>query len=68
MSELKPCPFCGGSAGICVTKKTVRNQYAVRCNTTRCIAYNLGNPFVMHYLSQAEAINAWNRRADNDQF
>ena len=67
MSELKPCPFCGGKAGVGVTKKSVRNQYAVCCSNTRCIANRLGNPFVMHYLSEAEAIEAWNRRANDER-
>ena len=67
MSDLKPCPFCGGRASIGQTKKSLRNQYAVQCINSRCIAYRLGNPFVMHYLSEAEAIEAWNRRADNDR-
>ena len=66
MNKLKPCPFCGGSASIGVTKKTLRLQYTVSCNNVRCIAHNLSNPFAIHYLSEPEAIEAWNRRANDE--
>ena len=62
-NELKPCPFCGGTAAIGRTKKTLKLQYCVGCNNSRCIANRLRNPFVMHYLSEYEAAEAWNRRA-----
>lgn len=62
MNNLKPCPFCGGKAIIARTKKTLRNQYAVSCVNSRCIAERLSNPFVMHFLTETEAIEAWNRR------
>ena len=68
MSELKPCPFCGGQARI-FTKRVhsenhhlqldVKCEYIVKCN--RCRAS------MSCYASKAWAINAWNRRADNEQ-
>jgi hypothetical protein len=64
--ELKPCPFCGGAAAIGRTKKTLNLQYCVGCNNSRCIANRLRNPFVLHYLSQREAAEAWNRRSSDD--
>lgn len=67
MTELKPCPFCGGQAIIGQTKKTLKSQYSVHCMNSQCIANRLGNPFVMHYLSIAEAVTAWNRRADDER-
>ena len=67
MEKLKPCPFCGGKAYIGQTKKSLSHQYSVSCGNSRCIAHRLGNPFVMHYLSETEAIEAWNRRAGKDE-
>lgn len=64
-TKLKPCPFCGGKAYIGQTKKSLKAQYSVSCSNSQCIASRLSNPFVMHYLSIAEATNAWNRRANN---
>ena len=66
-NELKPCPFCGGSAAIGRTKKSLKLQYAAGCNNTRCIANRLRNPFVLHYLSKDEAAENWNRRANDEQ-
>ena len=65
MAELKPCPFCGGKAYIGQTKKTLKKQYCVSCENLRCIASLLRNPFVTHFLSMSEAIEAWNRRVEN---
>lgn len=57
MTELKPCPFCGGKA-----KFVYHMPYnAVRC--TKCKTY--GKTVVDMYEQQdgrAEAIEAWNRR------
>lgn len=63
MSELKPCPFCGGRA----TVKTryigygsiglgEHDEYRVVCK--ECRASNA------EYRAEAESIAAWNRRAD----
>lgn len=52
MSELKPCPFCGGNAALDVSPhdKTV----AVQCRLCTCS--------IVHCSGQ-EAIDFWNRRA-----
>lgn len=64
MTELKPCPFCGGTAELIQTK----------CLTNGCVLYH-----VFHYdlkchtngirtenmATQEGAIEAWNRRADD---
>ena len=54
MTELKPCPFCGGKA------KRYKGEifmYGVRC--THCgIAIN-------GYSTQGGAVRFWNRRANN---
>ena len=50
MAELKPCPFCGTSDVILVY------GYWVRC--LRCGVYGPAG-------TRAEAIEAWNRRAED---
>jgi|GEM_PF-2123827 len=91
MSELKSCPFCGGTAELhkryhsieeivdeesaipkdakYLYKKITpekemyffrRKLYIPRCVDTRCIGRN-SKPF----FNKDEAIEAWNRRADN---
>jgi len=63
MSELKPCPFCGGEQAI----KTryigygspglgSHDEYRVVCKECRASSDE--------YKSEAEAIAAWNRRSD----
>ena len=71
MSELKPCPFCGGEAsmsqGVSIElEKYNKGQYeyasCVKCGakTTKFFTYAYGNS------ARAMAILAWNRRVDDD--
>ena len=57
MSELKPCPFCGGEAAI---REIKTSSYApvlrIECETCHC---STGNFYVN---AQEHAIKAWNRR------
>ena len=72
MSELKPCPFCGGE-NIGVNRKakehfvwengafkrqTVSERFQIKCESCPCGTY------FAFYLE--DAINAWNRRVDNE--
>lgn len=68
MSELKPCPFCGGEAHI-AENVGYRGDiaYTVNCNAVYgCIASDSG----LWYSSREAAVEAWNTRAwtvaDND--
>lgn len=55
MSELKPCPFCGGEAKL---RETSRDIFRIECINPFCIAFDL-HPFT----SKESAIKAWNTRA-----
>ena len=60
-NELKPCPFCGSTPRIIENKLNLKHIiYAVECD--------LDNHTVMFgwFDSEDEAIEAWNRRIDND--
>lgn len=59
MSELKPCPFCGGEAEV---KRyyhpfSRRSRVTVKCMICRCNSGEWGRV--------DKAIEAWNRRVDN---
>lgn len=60
MIELKPCPFCGGKAKLIY----IGFMSVVKCQ--KCGAFG---EVVPDYYEQGdgktEAIEAWNRRADN---
>lgn len=56
MSDLKPCPFCGGKAHTCGDEDQERVCW-VMCPD--CLASAGGN-----YPTMEEAITAWNTRAD----
>lgn len=50
-TELKPCPFCGGEAKIMISVLSY-----VMCD--KCCAET------NHYITEKEAIEAWNRRTE----
>lgn len=56
MTELKPCPFCGGEAELIDKYEGV---FWIICKGCLC-----ESGFVK---TKEEAINAWNRRADDDR-
>lgn len=64
--ELKPCPFCGGEAEINPhsfwnekEKDFTDKTFGVVCGECQ----TSGNQF---YGTEAEAVEAWNRRADDE--
>lgn len=59
MSELLPCPFCGGEADI---KKWTSTPFAiVVCKTKDCPCSSFGTNC---YNNEQEAIEAWNTRTE----
>ncbi|MBQ9785110.1 MAG: Lar family restriction alleviation protein [Clostridia bacterium] len=62
MSELKPCPFCGGKAMVWVGD--VSGLYRVGCMDEQCFGYVMAH----HKTLKDVAITTWNRRAtDGDE-
>ena len=62
MSELKPCPFCGGEADISDEGTgTEPFRYWVYCPNNACFVEGTAA-----YATEAEAIEAWNTRADDN--
>lgn len=70
--DLKPCPFCGGKSKI---KHEMSNDYwldvpvtiihfFVKCK--KCGAISKKFKISEKYIAAEKAIEAWNRRANND--
>lgn len=82
MVELKPCPFCGGEAAVFVNaNRTIRYMmipvFAVKCSVgcEKCGIYFRQNSVISRAEYRApvtnrdryeEAVEAWNRRADDE--
>lgn len=81
MSELKPCPFCGGKAKFFVKshmEREIMRGYSFGIYCTKCdittpktnysIEFQLnGNGEIEAIIDERSlAIKAWNRRAEND--
>ena len=60
MSELKPCPFCGGEAKSYVRDYGDTHYWRVSCSSDRCGV----NPVTNVYHTESGAIEAWNIRAE----
>ena len=69
-TELKPCPFCGGKD---IRKTTTLSYCQITCRNCRVSLQRELYMGKYECLAEAEAdfgikaINAWNRRADNDK-
>ena len=61
-NELKPCPFCGGEARVCVDEHIdSHTYYSVECDDE---SYECAGAMMdeMAYGTKEEAIKAWNTR------
>ena len=59
MAELKPCPFCGGEAAVTNHHNRFTEWYL--CSCLKCHISQTGSEYGFRF----EAIEAWNRRADD---
>ena len=64
MSELKPCPFCGGKAELSHTDITSEYGRTSFVFCTKCTASGRMISVSPKYCSDECAIEAWNRRAE----
>ena len=64
MSDLKPCPFCNGQANISYNAKR-KDAYGRNIEGTAIACENCGA--TIFFRSRHIAIEAWNRRVDDDK-
>jgi Lar family restriction alleviation protein len=62
ITDLKPCPFCGGKAELIKRRQCLADAYSVRCKNSGC----RGRTQKLVRTEQ-QAIEEWNRRAGNEQ-
>ena len=67
--DLKPCPFCGGEAELCLRRAT----WFVHCKECKISGKSVEigdsvNIFPLRMISECaeEAVNWWNRRANDE--
>lgn len=66
MSEkLKPCPFCGSKAELRELTYQDTTLFGIFC-VEDLKPKNQHGHFIDNYASKQEAIDTWNRRADDD--
>ena len=64
MSELKPCPFCNGEASVLrMDYGDDSTVWGVFCANDSDDSFSHGH-FIDNFATEAEAIDAWNTRAE----
>ena len=63
MSDLKPCPFCGGKAKLAKTIDVDLLGDVVDCHYAICTSTGCGN-LTQYSMTPGKAIAAWNRRPE----
>lgn len=71
-TELKPCPFCGGEALLYHQSSKYTDYdgdyaYCMKCGCRTKLFECFNGTGKTHTDTEIEAMNAWNRRADNEQ-
>ena len=73
MTELKPCPFCGGEAALYEKRfVALKPLYTVECRSCTalvgrdCETYQASKGYT-HFYSKDDAIAAWNRRVKDER-
>jgi len=61
MSNLKPCPFCGGKGRLLKERFDRQRIVQVYCSKCDCGTREYGNVY-----SPTHAVNVWNKRPYND--
>ena len=65
MSELKPCPFCGGKAYLFVDNGI--RVLCVQCGASSKVLCDMRTANGVAGNATKSVIEAWNRRANNDK-
>jgi Lar family restriction alleviation protein len=64
MTELKPCPFCGGIAQVMHYKNAFGKEYSyVECTVCKCESANF--MIAAYHCSDDLAVEAWNKRVSD---
>ena len=66
MAELKPCPFCGGEAGL-TTKNLSYGAIGAVVACKECGAKSMIYCVRADWCANDMATNAWNRRAEDEK-
>ena len=68
-NDILPCPFCGAKAYVFCNEeqnycsRSFTTNFGIGCKTEDC--YGQQDRDMAYFRSQQEAIEAWNKRADN---
>jgi len=64
MSDLKPCPFCGGEAELRLYNGGIGDPYSARGACLKCEAMGPQTYWIESKKFKEIAVNKWNRRVE----